>query len=160
MIMLRADVSKSIRTITNGLKIPWSFSVALIVILSAGCSQAPESEHVAVSGEVTLGGKPLPSAMIRFTPVKTEPGLHDSVTMISEGRFAFDSTTGPSPGEHHVIVTPLEPEMNEAVAAMQNGDRDPLNARTIPARYRSTGQLRATIDAANVQPLTFELTKR
>lgn len=158
--MRRADVSMSVRLITNGLKPLLAFSIAWIVILSAGCSQAPESEHVAISGEVTLGGKPLPSAMIRFTPVKTEPGLHDSVTMISEGRFAFDSTNGPSPGEHHVIVTPLEPEMNEAVAAMQNGDRDPLNSRTIPTRYRSTGQLKATIDAANVQPLTFELTKR
>lgn len=92
--------------------------------------------------------------------MKSEPELHDSVTIISEGRFAFDSTNGPSPGEHHVIVTPLEPEMNEAVAAMQNGDRDPLKSRSIPARYQSTGQLKATIDAANIHPLTFELTTR
>ncbi|MFG0266022.1 MAG: hypothetical protein ACF8AM_12870, partial [Rhodopirellula sp. JB055] len=63
-------------------------------------------------------------------------------------------------GDHHVVITPQEPELNEAVAAIQNGDRDPLKSRAIPARYQSTGELRATIDAANVQPLTFELDKR
>ncbi|KLU02376.1 putative secreted membrane lipoprotein [Rhodopirellula islandica] len=135
-------------------------AVALISVLPLGCSDSTEPERVEVSGHVTLGGKPLPRAMIRFVAIKSEPGLHDSVTMISEGHFAFDSTNGPSPGEHHVMITPMEPEMNEAVAAIQNGERDPLNARSIPARYQSTGQLRATIDAANVQPLTFELTKR
>ncbi|WP_233215701.1 hypothetical protein [Rhodopirellula bahusiensis] len=139
---------------------PRLLAVSLMAMLPLGCSDSPDAEHVAVSGQVTLRGKPLPSAMIRFVPMKSEPELHDSVTIISEGRFAFDSTNGPSPGEHHVIVTPLEPEMNEAVAAMQNGDRDPLKSRSIPARYQSTGQLKATIDAANIHPLTFELTTR
>jgi hypothetical protein len=146
--------------ITNGRNPLWSFGVGLIVVLFAGCSQTPETEHVPISGQVTLGGKPLPDAIIRFVPIQDEPNLRDSVTMISGGRFAFDSTNGPAPGDHHVVITPKEPELNEAVAAMQNGDRDPLKSRAIPARYQSTGELRATIDAADVQPLTFELDKR
>nr|WP_255712602.1 hypothetical protein [Rhodopirellula sp. JC740] len=98
--------------------------------------------------------------MIRFVPVQGEPGQNDSVTMITEGRFVFDDTNGPSPGEHHVVITPIEPEMNEAMQAMQEGDRDPLKSKTIPVRYQSTGQLSANVSPSANEPFVFELSKR
>lgn len=134
--------------------------MAMSCCLLIGCSSESEFTHVPISGEVTLQKKPVAAAMIRFVPVQGEPGQNDSVTMITEGRFVFDDTNGPSPGEHHVVITPIEPEMNEAMQAMQEGDRDPLKSKTIPVRYQSTGQLSANVSPSANEPFVFELSKR
>lgn len=132
-------------------------SVVLGCLLMAGCGGSDAARRVAVEGAVTLDGKPLDGVTIRFVPKRSGQG---AAAVVVDGQFQLDATAGPTAGEHLIVFSPPTPELPQAIAAMQAGQRDPLNARTVPLLYQTPGQLQATVTETGNQPLHFELSSR
>lgn len=80
-------------------------------LLLAGCSDAPSSRLVPISGVVTMDGQPLAGALVEFEPVPGragDPSFNPSSagTTDDEGRFRLDTPfgSGAVPGEHLVKI--------------------------------------------------------
>lgn len=127
-----------------------------------GCgSNYPET--VAVTGTVTIDGKPVPEAIVTFLPTdgrRSGTGYTDS-----NGRFeltTFAPDDGAVPGSHEVAVNPTEapPMPGESVAP----DGTPLpSARgykpPFPAKYGNPKQsgFKAEVDPDGENDFTFEM---
>lgn len=122
-----------------------------------GCDLNQTIERLPVTGEVTLDDRPVSSATIRFI---SDQRSGDAATIVSEGKFQIEQNNGLAPGQYDVVVTPNSPELNEAIEAIQSGDRDPLNARSVPSRYQRSGALQATVDPETDNHYRFELSSR
>lgn len=132
-------------------------SVASGCLLMSGCGGSAGAPRVAVEGAVTLDGKPLDGVTIRFVPKQTGQG---AAALLVDGQFKLDAAAGPTAGEHLIVFSPPTPELPQAIEAMQAGQRDPLNARTVPFQYQTPGWLQATVTEADSEPLHFELSSR
>jgi hypothetical protein len=109
-------------------------------------------QRVAVSGSVTLDGRPVNNATIIFTP--QGPGLA-AAAMIDDGKFVLSDLDGPTSGEHRIRINPNEADMEQASPAELA-----LTARRpkIPKVYQADGQLQAVVTGESQQHLSFELT--
>lgn len=74
------------------------------VLAVAGCGETDTGGRVAVSGNITYEGQPLPEGRIVFTPVKTNAG-YAAGGAIEEGRFSIRAEHGPAEGDYQVTVT-------------------------------------------------------
>lgn len=128
-----------------------------LLLTTIGCDQPSTTPRIAVSGQVSLRGKPLDEGAIRFVSKQRNA---DSTGTVVAGQFRIDQESGPRAGQYDVIITPLAPELSEAMASIQAGDRDPLHTRRIPLRYQKTGTLKATVDPEQLNEFRFELTSR
>lgn len=120
----------------------------LVLALAAGCS-GPRQEFAEVEGKVTLNGRPLAGAIVRFYPIteqKEQPpyasGITDAAgyyTLTHEG-----DEPGALVGRNCVVVYWPSRDLRES-----RGDGPPLPtpSRPIPIRYT----------VANDTPLTFEV---
>ncbi len=79
----------------------------LIAVLMSGffvgCSGESGPRRVAVSGTVTVDGKPIESGIIRFLPTGKNGGPPASV-MIADGHYSLSSEMGPIPGFYQVLI--------------------------------------------------------
>jgi hypothetical protein len=117
-------------------------NLALAALLGGalGCSQEPG----AVSGEVTIGGKPLPGGVISF---HSEVGKHEVINApIKDGKY---TVSGVPSGNAIVTVGNLRPPPGAASSAAPAGDgaaapkagprRAPPTSGPVPARYGDPG---------------------
>ena len=116
--------------------------VLLTVIASAtGCSTG---DMGSVSGTVTLDGKPLDRALVRFTPVNGDRG---SIAQTDkDGNYSLQYSlqkSGARVGEHTVtITTAAEPVPDE-----DTGEYLPARAELLPTKYNVETELKATVKA-------------
>lgn len=133
----------------------------LSIVGSGGCADPNASgdalPRVAVSGSVTLDGKPLPAGSIQFVPKSAEAGKGVTATgEIQEGKFAIERTQGPAPGDYQVsissrhgfVISPTE----------QPGPRPKEEAEKIPERYNTKTTLTKDVSAAGPNVFDFALT--
>ena len=127
-----------------------------------GCSQQQVGfDRVAVQGSVTLGGKPLTAGTIRFVPAAGVAGPKVSLA-VQEGQFKSDALNGPTLGLHRVEIELAASDEyahdDEAVLVQleAKGARH-IIAPKLLATYNVNSSLTAKIEAANMQPLQFEL---
>ena len=74
------------------------FSVASL----AGCGT--DSDRLSVYGSVKQGGEPVENGQILFKPTPGATGP-TAGTSIKNGRYQFDSETGPIPGDYKIQIT-------------------------------------------------------
>ncbi len=124
--------------------------LAILLSVIAGCSDE-SPQRIAVTGTVTLDAKPLNNATVILTPIG--PGLA-AAAVIENGKFAMTEENGPTIGEFHVRINPMEAEI-EAVnpAAPVRGNQRPQ----VPRVYQRDGKLRASISADPNQQLELKL---
>ena len=113
---------------------------ALILALAAaaGCA-APEDNlpRQAVSGKVTLDGKPLESGMISFAPSGDGGAGPVSVgAVIREGSYAIARAEGPVPGSYRVSILSEGGAAESAGAAPGPGELKSARKEPIPALQR------------------------
>lgn len=125
-------------------------AVVLLIGAVAGCSDA--QPRYAVSGSVSLDGKPLEDVTIIFTP--EGPGLSGAAEVI-DGHFVCSEKSGPSSGTFDVRISPNEAEM-EAVEQDLNELRTPRRPR-VPLKYQKLGGLQVEITGEDDQVLQLEL---
>jgi hypothetical protein len=135
--------------------------LCLLPLLS-GCGEDRPSS--AVSGTVTIDGRPMAGVIVRFQPVGTGASPKQKVGMGSYGKtdadgrfrmyFSDNDASGAVPGEHIVVIdelTPPEEENNDAGFSSKAKSR-------IPKPWKD-GSRRFTVkDGAN--EATFDLSSR
>jgi hypothetical protein len=134
-----------------------AFVAGLLALPLGGCGDAA-SKLVPVSGSVTMDGKPLPGAVVTFTPTGTTPGVggsgltgQDGAFVLAEGRRA---ARGVPPGDYKVVITRLLKPDGSPVPA----DAKPIEAggnESLPPEY--SDPLKTTLKATvRVRGGTFE----
>lgn len=120
------------------------FAVACACMVMVGCSGRPKNVAKKVSGTVTLGGQPLPDAMIVFTPAEGSAsvggtdaqGKYNLVWSQARGR----TIEGAVIGEHTVTISTFK--MGDPTA--KTGKTE--TPEKVPYKYRQEGSfLKATV---------------
>ena len=145
------------------------FATAIAFATISGCSKQPSL--VAVSGKVTLNGKPLGNVRVDFQPDpdKGTTGQGSSGTTDAEGNFQL-SYQGEKPGaivgHHRVIVVDLEPYGNVFVGRGDYRTDAPGGPKETPkkARFPDTYSNLASTPfkqevSAGMGALTFDVKK-
>lgn len=131
----------------------------LIFVIALGCGGGPQDvpELGTVSGTVTLDGKPVANANVRFQPVdgRASEALTDEQGNYSL-RYTADSL-GAKVGEHHVYVSTA----SEGYASESTGEDEGKwvegQEETIPKRYQEEGSLVKKVEPGN-NTINLELT--
>lgn len=131
--------------------------IVISLCLFVGCRSEPAEPQFSVRGTVTLDGKPLNQASLRFVPKDGERG---AVASVDRGHFSLAETGGPTAGNFDIVIGPVELEFDQAMTAITAGQRDPLGTRTVPDRYQKPGQLTATVLPNAVNEFQFQLQTR
>ena len=128
--------------------------LVLSLVAVAGCDAEPR--HESVSGAVTLDGKPLDDAEVRFTPDGGE-GLTVG-SLAQNGRYSLPNPPGLIPGKYRVSISA------RGSAAASPGTPPDLDlarpggpTERIPARYNHQTTLRAEVSAGGPNTYEFEL---
>jgi len=125
-----------------------------VLILTVGCggvSDAPDRR--VVKGSVTLNGKPLEGAVIRFRPLPEGPIAAGKVI---NGMYEITNKGGVPLGKHRVEIkgTPILPDDLEG-KSLGEIDAATKPAIPIPEKYHSKSELEATVEAGK-QPLIVD----
>lgn len=122
----------------------------------SGCS--PDDSRLAVEGEVTIDGRPLPDGKISFMPL---PGTASPTAggTITDGKFNISNDKGVRPGAFRVEI--------KALRATGKKTRDDLSGESIdqkrqyiPDRYNENSGLTVDIKDGEANHLTFTLTEK
>jgi len=128
----------------------------LAAALIAGCGGATdELPRQAVSGKVTLDGKPLDSARITFLPTGAGE-VTPSGGEIHGGAYSIRREDGPTPGSYLVRITTINTTSKTDPNAMP-GDPPPVPKETIPPQYNVKSTLKASVTKEGPNTHDFEL---
>ena len=124
--------------------------VGLLVLSGCGGSGA---DREAISGAVTLDGKPLESGSILFTP--EGPGSTGGGE-IENGQYSLSRELGLSPGSYRVQIQSWRPTGRTIRDAASGETFDDL-VSIIPPRYNERSELKASIEKGIENTFDFAL---
>jgi len=134
---------------------PGAASAALLLaVLVSGC-EAPDGlgERYALSGRVTLDGRPLPTGVVVFIPLSGGPPTQG---VLADGEYSIPVAEGPTAGTYRVEIFSLKgadgkaPEGDEGGATGQPKDR-------VPPAYNVNSTLRVVIGEGGGLAFDFSL---
>jgi hypothetical protein len=111
--------------------------------LLVGCTSSPPP--VAISGTVTVDGKPLPEGDIILTGEGTAP----ETFQIKDGKFEGQAKIGKKRVEIHAMKKGEPTKMGDKVI-----EASPVNY--LPARYNTESKITAEVTASGLNPNKFE----
>jgi hypothetical protein len=129
-----------------------TMTFALLLLTLLGCSS---DGRLAVSGTVTLDGKPLEKAAISFQPAAGSEG-HSAGGQITNGKFLLPADHGLKPGKYFVTVQAFK-ETGRMVVDPQFGIKVP---EQVMVECKEAGKLEATVTAGAANQFDFRLTSR
>ena len=136
----------------------WLSSLALAGLV--GCGGASDSlPRQAVSGSVTLDGKPLEAGSITFDPVdEGKAGAVNAGALISGGSYSIPRDKGLTPGAYRVSVVAASGKKNAPTSEAPGAPpRKKAGKATIPAKYNSRSTLQAEVKADASPSFNFDL---
>jgi len=135
-------------------------SLVTAMVPVAGCtgSDNPQGRQ-SISGEVTLGGKPLDHGSIRFEPQDASIGTSDAA-MITQGAYKISVDQGLAPGAYRVFITATAANDDERTADEIMNDPKPAGKEMIPAKYNRKSELTAQVSAEDPNQFDFALETR
>lgn len=139
------------------------FTVGLIVTtFVVGCGgKSEEFSRAAVSGKVTLDGKPLAEGTIRFVPVAPTTGPKVSVT-IEQGQFVSDDEHGPVIGKHRVEIQSTDDggyafDDEQAIERLKQSGARSIEVVRVPPAFNKNSTLTASVSAGEPNEFVFNL---
>jgi hypothetical protein len=127
------------------------FALALV----AGCSSG-DPTRLAVEGQVTFEGQPLPSGKISFVPMPGTSSPTGGAT-ITDGKFKIEQAKGLRAGSFRVEIRAVR-STNKTVRDDVSGGTIEQKESYIPKRYNENSELIAEIKPG--EPLSFALTAK
>jgi hypothetical protein len=125
-------------------------AMALMLIVAAtGCGGAKTPRLGRVTGKVTLGGQPLPDALVTFSP---ETGTQSAGKTGPDGTYTLvygRGINGAVLGEHTVTISTYVPEMEDPPS--------PAVAEKVPLKYREGDSLPKVTVKSGSNTLDFSL---
>lgn len=138
--------------------------IAALAASLAGCggTKFPRTELIS---EVTLDGDPVGEAQVYLTLKSVNPrdkGNPATFTAaVVDGSFLFDQRNGPPPGEYEVVVMPVEPDAEEAMAELLARKGTLIRDRsTFLAAAGRKGPIRVELSGEDLNEMLIELTTR
>ncbi|MFY7875917.1 MAG: hypothetical protein ACOVQM_10765 [Pirellula sp.] len=132
-------------------------SLCILVVacmLAAGCNM--ETGRIAVSGSVSLDGKPIHDCIAVFQPIDSRGSQWGATAVVSQGWLELPARNGLVPGQYGVIFTENQPDLEDYEALRLSGSKNPLNKKFIPTRYTVPNDLRITIENG-MAPISLSL---
>lgn len=113
----------------------------LIAVLAFGCGA--EVELGDVEGTVTMDGKPLPDATIRFVPVN---GGRSALGRTDEnGHYKMEYSATAS----GALVGPVRVEITTAEEVADAAGRSRMKPETVPAKYNTASELKVDVGSSD-----------
>lgn len=137
----------------------WWLMLLLASMTGIGCGDVPEGPlRAAVSGTITLDGKPLEEGTVVFVPTEGTAGPRITVT-VANGQFEADAEHGPVVGQHRVeIQSTCGPAFDDEQMVSSLAEKPQrLNVVIVPPVYNTNSQLTASIQEGIQNALTFDL---
>ena len=125
---------------------------------AAGCGDSYAPPRAAVSGKITLDGKPLSQGTISFVPLAEGVAASGEIT---NGQFSIPAEKGPSPGNCRIEVLSFQ-ETGEKVAGISD-DASGMTAATkqvIPKEFNTDSTLEESVDCEGENIFELTLTSR
>ncbi|MHC2068461.1 hypothetical protein ACYFX5_13435 [Bremerella sp. T1] len=124
-------------------------AMGLLVPMALGCTASESNDNrLAVSGTVTLDGKPLETGRISFVSEQdVANGIPPASAEIQDGKYTIDST----PGEKVVKISSRVETGRDQVTD------EPITKETIPAKYNKKSELTTTVTEGGENMANFEL---
>jgi len=131
--------------------------VAIVAGISlTGCGDKDPFNRQAVSGTVTMDGKPIPLGNIEFVPSEKQS---TSLTLeIKDGKFAADKKNGLAPGKYVVRIQGFDGPMPLS-GDVPGETKGPLPKSIVPDKYGSRSTETAVIKDGETNEVTFTLVK-
>jgi len=127
--------------------------------MTSGCTGESEPRdnlpRVAVAGNVTFGGAPLPAGRIQFQPLGTESAVM-TAGEIEDGRFSIARSSGPTPGKYRVLISSRAAPKVGPDGQPGGANREP---EKIPKKYNAQSKLEIEIAPEGSANLDFPLDK-
>jgi hypothetical protein len=131
--------------------------VLLALVAQAGCG--PQSDRLAVSGNVTLDGVALDSGSIRFTSLGGQ--LISSGAMIRGGAFNIPQEKGLLPGKYHLEINSPDEKAAPIIYRSEPGAPGiPTQPERIPAEYNVSSKQTVDVSTASDNHFKFEIVSR
>jgi hypothetical protein len=125
--------------------------------LCGACSQGNALNQQAVSGSVTLDGRPLEHATIQFTPLDNPKGLFGG-TLVNAGQYQITRDKGLPPGKYAVRISAAHRTEKAAVAGPPGtGTSSPAKER-LPERYNSKTEIQIEVKSNGGNKFDFDMT--
>lgn len=132
-------------------RIVTSLVVLSVFIAVQGCGGNSEGRR-AISGTVTLNGKPAESGSIDFQPM--EAGGVSSGAVISGGGYSIEEENGLRPGKYRVAIYASKAQGAELPPGhMPGDDLPPPPAELVPPEWNTASD--KTIDVKETGPFEF-----
>jgi len=129
----------------------------LIIGLIVGCGSQPE--RFAVAGTVMLDGMAIGECTLVFRSMTEEGSTGIASVNVLDGKFEIPRENGLMSGEYGVVLTELQPDLDEYEAARNTGLGSGLIEKFIPPKYTASNELRIQIKG-DMQPISIDLKSR
>ncbi len=127
----------------------------LLLVLSGGCASGDRLNRKAISGVVTLDGRPLGDGAIHLEPAPNESGTAVGTT-IRRGAFSIVRDQGPVPGSYRVRIYASSGVQAPPEKGQTERTRRPMVDR-LPEIYNARTELRADVTDRGPNRFRFEL---
>jgi hypothetical protein len=130
--------------------------LAAALLASAGCGESGDGyARQPVTGTVTLGGRPLASGMITFSPQATPEPV--ATALIRDGAYSLSRAEGPVAGPHRISIW-----AREATGKQIKDPFDPEGVveevvEVVPPRYNTRTELAADVRDGDPNKFDFAL---
>jgi hypothetical protein len=126
-----------------------------------GCGAEADSDTLprqAVSGTVTMDGKPLAHGRIEFQPASTEARV-PAVGEIEDGSYSIPRGQGPTAGDYRVMITSAgaNPGSDAPPGGAENVKVQAAAPDLIPKQYNAKTTLSAKVEADKSNSFDFPL---
>jgi hypothetical protein len=129
----------------------------LLVGWAAGCGSDDGPNRRAISGTVTLDGRPLEGGAILLEPLSFDSGTSTAVgATIRRGEFAISRDRGPIPGRYLVRIYASSGVQAPLREGQTEKTRRPM-VECLPAVYNTRSELHAEVKARGPNRYRFEL---
>jgi hypothetical protein len=136
-------------------------AVAFLMPSVAGCNGVESLPREAVSGSVSIDGKPVKIGVITFLPDSPAVPTQGGGT-ITEGKYAIPQAEGLVPGKYRIVITSPEdkPEVFPDKDFNNNapGMKPVRRKQIVPSQYNSKSVLTAEVRAGSPNAFEFNLT--
>lgn len=128
-----------------------TWALCIVILTACGCGQSDPLRRQAVSGKITLGGKPLKTGTVEFTPVGN--GILSGAS-VRDGQFSIAKDKGLPPGDYVVRISASNAEQQPVEAP---GESNKISAELVPAKYNSQSTLQFHVDAEKQNVFDIDL---
>lgn len=136
-----------------------AFATLWVFTNLTGCGQGDNLPREAVSGSVSIAGKPLAKGLITFLPSDSEVPTQGGGA-IMDGKYSIPRDQGLVPGEYKVVISSTENKPETVVDKTNDMPGMPpiLAKEAIPSQYNEKSLLTAKVTAGAKNVFEFNLT--